>query len=303
MNCYRGLKTMEFRHDNIKLQGMLTHITLALMKIHVEQLCKWLQGNEVWALAVVDSALVNQDTPLPSPLQALLDEYDDVFQEPKTLSPHRAFDHAIPLEPSAPPPNAYPCRYSLLRKDEIERRVAEMLVAGLITKTLSPFAALCEKGRRFCVDYHRLNDITVKNKFPMPMVDELLDELAGERYFSKLHLHAGYHQICACPDDGAKPVFKTHHGHFQFRVMPFGLKNAPATFQCLMNSLFAPKFVIVFLDDILTYIASFDEHLGHLSQVFDTAPTSTLRQVLQMLVRAALHPLPRPRHLSCRRRH
>lgn len=118
-----------------------------------------------------------------------------------------------------------------------------------------------------CVDYRRLDDLTIKNKFPLPIVDELLDEPAGTNFLSKLNLLAGYHQIRMRPADEEKTAFKTHHRHFQFRVMPFGLTNAPATFQCIMNSVFAPflrKFVIVFLDDILVYSASWAEHLQHL---------------------------------------
>jgi hypothetical protein len=211
-------------------------------------------------------------------LQQVLNAYEDVFSDPNTLPPRRQLDHAITLEHGATPTNNRPYRYSPLQKDEIERQVQEMLAAGIITQSMSPFASpvLLVKKKdgswRFCVDYRRLNELTIKNKFPLPIVDELLDELAGTKYFSKLDLRAGYHQIRMRPEDEEKTAFKTHHGHFQFRVMPFGLTNAPATFQCIMNLVFAPflrKFVIVFLDDILVYSDSCEKHLQHLQLVLD----------------------------------
>uniref|UniRef100_A0A8R7U5W7 Reverse transcriptase domain-containing protein n=1 Tax=Triticum urartu TaxID=4572 RepID=A0A8R7U5W7_TRIUA len=153
-----------------------------------------------------------------------------------------------------------------------------MLQSGVIKHSLSPYAApvLLVKKKdgswRFCVDFQRLNTATVKNKFPLPVVDELLDELGGATYFSKIDLRAGYHQIRMREEDEEKTTFKTHHRHYHFRVMPFGLCNAPAMFQCLMNSVFGchvHKFIIIFLDDILVFSFDLQEHEEHLRIVLD----------------------------------
>jgi hypothetical protein len=120
------------------------------------------------------------------------------------------------------------------------------------------------------VNYRKLNSLTIKNMFPMPLVEEILDELAGTKFFSSLDLAAGYHQIRMGEDDEHKTTFKTHQGHYQFRVMPFGLTNTPATFQCAMDSILAPflrKFVMVFIDDILVYSSTWEDHLAHIKMV------------------------------------
>ena len=172
--------------------------------------------------------------------------------------------------------NTKPYRYSPLHKDEIERQVKELLSNGLITQSTSPFASpvlLVQKKDgtwRFCVDYRKLNSLTIKNSFPLPIIEEILDELAGTKFFTKLDMTAEYHQIRMAASDEFKTAFKTHHGHFQFKVMPFGLTNAPATFQCVMNEILQPflrEFVLVFLDDILIYSPSMTSHLTHLRAV------------------------------------
>ncbi|KAK1612104.1 hypothetical protein QYE76_035777 [Lolium multiflorum] len=213
---------------------------------------------------------------IPEEVQAVLQEYDTLFHDPKTLPPHRKFDHHIPLLPGTKPVNVKPYRYAPHQKTEIEKQVAEMIARGIIQESSSPFASpvlLVRKKDgtwRFCIDFRALNSITIKNKYPMPVVDELLDELAGAQWFTKLDLRSGYHQIRLKPADQHKTAFKTHQGLFEFKVMPFGLTNAPATFQNAMNSLFADlmrKCVLVFMDDILIYSPSMSEHLVQLRQV------------------------------------
>lgn len=176
------------------------------------------------------------------------------------------------------PINIRPYRYNPFQKDEIEKQVKEMLLQGIIQQSYSPYASpvlLVQKkdlSWRFYVDYRHLNAITVKNIFPMPVVEELLDELAGAVWFTSLDPKAGYHKIRMAPEDVFKTAFKTHLGHYEFKGMPYGLAYAPDMFQGVMNFVLSPllcKGVLVFVDYILVYSHTLQAHARLLKQVFE----------------------------------
>jgi hypothetical protein len=169
-------------------------------------------------------------------MNTLLQEFEGLFQEPTGLPPARSCSHKIHLLPGTAPVAVRPYRYAHAQKVELERQCDTMLLSGVIRPSSSAFLApvlLVKKSDtswRFCVDYRALNEKTMKDKFPIPVVEELLDELQGAQFFTKLDLRSGCHQVLMHPDDVIKTTFRIHQRLFEFLVMSFGLLNAPATF-------------------------------------------------------------------------
>lgn len=216
--------------------------------------------------------------PIPA-IEALLTQFQKLFQNPSTLPPPRQIVHHINLLPNTAPINVRPYRYPQFQKSEIEKQVTELLSLGLIQPSTSPYSSpvLLVKKKdgtwRMCVDYRALNTTTVRDRFPIPTIDELLDELGHASWFSKLDLRQGFHQILMHTPDIEKTTFRTHQGHYEYRAMPFGLCNAPSTFQAAMNNLLTPflrRFTAVFFDDILVYSKSLSSHIQHLESIFQT---------------------------------
>jgi len=204
----------------------------------------------------------------------LMKNFEDVFAERKGLPPLRTHQHPIVVEPDSVPPYKAPYRLSVKEDAELRTQLSALLGEGLIQPSKSPYAAPVlfvkkkDGAMRMCIDYRALNKITKKDRFPLPRIDDLLDSLHGSQVYSKIDLKSAYHQIRIRQEDIPKTAFRTPSGHFEFLVMPFGLCNAPATFQRQMNSLFGHlPFVKVYLDDILIHSNSVEEHQRHLDHV------------------------------------
>ncbi|GJV35186.1 putative nucleotidyltransferase, ribonuclease H [Tanacetum coccineum] len=206
-------------------------------------------------------------------------EFPEVFPEDLPgLPPVRQVEFQIDLIPGATPVARAPYRLAPSEMQELSNQLQELADRGFIRPSTSPWGApvLFVKKKdgsfRMCIDYRELNKLTVKNRYPLPRIDDLFDQLQGSSVYSKIDLRLGYHQLRVKDEDIPKTAFRTRYKHYEFQVMPFGLTNAPAVFIDLMNRMCKPyldKFVIIFIDDILIYSRNKEEHVNHLRIILE----------------------------------
>jgi hypothetical protein len=223
----------------------------------------------------IDSKKVN-------PLEAIkvVSEFLDAFHEDLPgMPPERKIEFAIELIPCTAPISKRAYIISGPELVELKKQIDELSEKGYIMTNTSPWAALVlfvekkDGTKRMCIDYRALNEVTIKNKYPLPKIDDLFDQLSGASVFSKIDLRSDYHQLRIRPSDIPKTTFITKYGLYEYMVMSFGLTNALALFMYLMNNVFMDyldKFVVVFIDDILIYSQIVEEHVDHLKMVLQT---------------------------------
>lgn len=233
--------TIEFTYNNKR--HLLHGKTPRIKTVDVKSLDKMVKRDaQLFMIKILDPESHNCGTVLSGvemdpEMESLIQEFDGLFVDPKGLPPHRdQFDHKIPLACRSNPIYMRPYRYSSTQKDIIDELVLEMLEQGIVQPSSSPYASPVvlvgkkDGSWRLCVDYRALNKITIKDKFPILIIEELLEELGGSRVYSKLDLRSGYHQIRMHPTDVEKTALKTHAVYYEYLVIPFVLTNAPSSF-------------------------------------------------------------------------
>ena len=209
-----------------------------------------------------------------------ISDFSNVFpKELPRLPPLTKIEFAIDVVPGATPVSITSYRMAPVELKELKFQLQELLEKGFIHPSVSPWGApmLFVKKKdgtlRLCIDYRQLNKLTVKNKYSLPRIDDLFDQLNGASIFSKIDLRYGYHQLRIKDVDVHKTTFRTRYGHYEFLVMSFGLTNTPTAFMDLMNCIFRPyvdQFVLVFIDDILVHSKDWENHDTHLRVVLKT---------------------------------
>jgi hypothetical protein len=258
--------------------------------IPLRQLTKTEECSEIVHSGAYDMDAINSNVSKclapKSKIDGLLEKYSSVFEEPSILPPSRPEDHRINFEndPKMPPwrPLGRLPQYEL---ETLKEMLTKLLEKGFITHSNSPFGASIlfakknDGSLRLCIDYRFLNAITIKDRTPLPNIKEMQDRLGSAKYFTKLDLKDGFYNILIHPDDRQKTAFRTRYGHFEFVVLPMGLTNSLATFMRMMNRIFGSlydKCVIAYVDDILIYSETLNQHLADVEAVLTLLQSNTL---------------------------
>ncbi|KAJ9567723.1 LOW QUALITY PROTEIN: hypothetical protein OSB04_003689 [Centaurea solstitialis] len=279
----------------IKLPGGRTAVVYGTKRNRSTSLISVIKANRcirkgcVWFMAyVVD---LEKDKLEVKDVEVVRD-YPEVFPvDLVCLPPDREIEFRIDLVPGATPIAKAPYRLAPSKLKEMLAQLQELLDKGFIRPSTSPWGAPVlfvkkDGTMRMCIDHRELNKVTVKNKYPLPRIDDLFDQLEGAKFFSKIDLRLGYHQLKVREEDIPKTAFRTRYGHYEFLVMSFGLTNAPAAFMDLMNRVCKPyldEFIIVFIDDILIYSKTAEEHSEHLRKVLEMLKREQLYAKVQFL--------------------
>ena len=276
LDCYKKeVRLVRPEEPGVIFRGIRKEIALSLINAMTasKMLRKGCQGYLAFVVDRRQEGTRLEDIPI-------IKEFPDVFPDDISgLPPDREVEFTIDLIPETEPISIPPYRMAPIELRELKAQLEDLLSKGFIRPSISPWGApvLFVKKKdgslRLCIDYRQLNRVTIRNQYPLPRIDELFDQLQGSRAYSKIDLRSGYHQLRVRESDVPKTAFRTRYGHYEFLVMPFGLTNAPAAFMDLMNRVFQPyldRFVIVFIDDILVYSGSSEEHSEHLRIVLQT---------------------------------
>lgn len=267
--------------DNSSTEKTDTPVKLVKLKLASAKLAaKAIRQGQQLHLVIV-KAVACKDQVTDPDIEAVLNEFQDVWPDDlPELPPDRDTPPVIELVPGAKPVFRRRGRYTQAELEEMRKQIEAGIAAGRIRISHSPWGApvlfvpkKTGRGLRMCVDYRGLNQVTVKNRYPLPRIDDLMDQLSGAKFFSSLDLLHGYYQLGLKEEEIPKTAFITPFGLYEYTVMPFGLTNAPSVFQAYMNKILQPylyRFVLVYLDDILIYSRTKEEHISHIRQVLQT---------------------------------
>jgi hypothetical protein len=263
----------------IAIPPTITKKSISVARITADHFLREAKRSHGQIYAVRVSPFEEESSPTPE-LPPEYADFEDVFSKAKAekLPEHKPYDHSIPLEEGKTPPFGPIYSLSAPEMGALKKYLDENLERGFIQPSQSPagapilFVKKKDGSLRLCVDYRGLNNVTIKNRYPLPLISQMIDAIGGSLFFTTIDLRGAYNLLRIRKGEEWKTAFRCRYGHYEYRVMPFGLCNAPGTFQGLMNDTlheYLDKFCQVYLDDILIYSKTKEEHIQHVRLVLE----------------------------------